>query len=365
MDPSLKGVANAMALRRAVRAGIGCLLIACADPTISVDPMEGLEGFEAQLDGLRVQLQIPGLSAAIVQDGRIAWSKGFGYADVEQNKPVTPTTAFHLASLTKTFAATIVMQLVEQGAIDLNDPVSEYGVALESSGTILVRHLLTHTSEGVPGAAYRYNGDRFGGLDQVILRVSSRTFGALLVEEILQPLQVTHTAPNVQDQASFQLTGLNRDDFIANMATGYQSEDGNVVQVGYPSYFGTAAGLIASVEDMATYSIAIDQGRFLEAATWEQVFTPALSNAGETLPYGLGWFIYDYQGVKLEWHYGWWIGNSSLIVRAPEEGLAFVVLANSDMLSRAYGLGGDSNVMRSAVARLFVDSFVVGNEPLP
>jgi CubicO group peptidase (beta-lactamase class C family) len=327
--------------------------------------MPGLQGFEAQLDSLRVDLQIPGLSAAIVKDQQIVWSMGFGYADVDAGRAATPTDPFHLASLTKTFAATIVMQLVEQGLVDLDDPVSDYGVELDSQGIIRVRHIMNHTSEGVPGSRYSYNGNRFGRLDQVIEGASSQTFGELLVERILQPLQLVNTAPNVKQPAAFALTGLDRDEFIADMARPYEFEDDRVIRSEYPPGFGTAAGLIASAEDMARYSIAIDAGQFLEPETWDSVFTPARSNTGQTLPYGLGWFIYHYQGVKLEWHYGWWTANSSLIVRAPEKGLAFVVLANTSMLSAAYGLGGDANVMRSDVARLFVESFVVGDEPLP
>lgn len=78
-----------------------------------------------------------------------------------------------------------------------------------------------------------------------------------------------------------------------------------------------------------------------------------------------GWFIYEYEGAILQWHYGYWDSNSSLILRAPQAGLTFVVLANTNMLSRAYGLGVDANVMRSDVARLFVESFVLGDEPFP
>lgn len=116
---------------------------------------------------------------------------------------------------------------------------------------------------------------------------------------------------------------------------------------------------------MARYSIAIDQGRFLAPATWDSVFTPAVSNSGATLPHGLGWFIYEYRGATLQWHYGYWGSNSSLIVRAPDERLTFVVVANTNMLSRPYGLGLDANVLRSDVARLFVEAFVLGDEPLP
>jgi CubicO group peptidase (beta-lactamase class C family) len=164
---------------------------------------------------------------------------------------------------------------------------------------------------------------------------------------------------------AFNLTGLNRDQFISAMAAGYELRDGRIVRVGQPTYFGTAAGLVASAEDMAKYSIAIDQGQFLAPETWDSVFTPSVSNNGATLPHGLGWFVYEYEGATLQWHYGYWDSNSSLIVRAPQKRLTFVVMGNTNMLSRAYGLGVDANVMRSDVARLFVESFVLGDEPIP
>lgn len=133
--------------------------------TIDVEPTPGLQGFEAQLDSLRVDLQIPGMSAAIAQGERIVWSRGFGYANADVGRAATATTPFHLASLTKPFAATVVMQLVEDGAVGLDDPVSLYGVDLQADGIIRVRHLLTHTSEGVPGSHYQYSGNRFAELD--------------------------------------------------------------------------------------------------------------------------------------------------------------------------------------------------------
>ena len=345
--------------------GVALLVADCSSPTVTVLPMEGLEGFEAELDQLRVSLQIPGLSAAIAQDGEIVWSKGFGYADVREDKPASPTTSFHLASLTKIFAATIVMQLVEDGQLDLDAPISDYGVDLSSQGTILVRHLMTHTSEGTPGAAFKYNGNRFGELGKVIEGASGRTFGELLVERILQPLGLPHTAPNVKDDDNFRLTGFDRNEFIDNMATGYELSDGEVKEKDYPSLFGPAAGLIGSVEDVAAYSLAIDQRQFLQPETWEEMLTPATAPNGEPLAYGLGWFIHFHEDIKFEWHYGWWTANSSLIVRVPERGLTFVVAANSDAMSSRYGLGGDSDLLRSDVARLFVESFVLGDEVIP
>jgi CubicO group peptidase (beta-lactamase class C family) len=257
------------------------------------------------------------------------------------------------------------MQLVEEGLVDLDDPASEYGVNLSSSGIITVRHLLTHTSEGQPGADYQYSGNRFSSLDQVIQSASGRSFGELLVERVLTPLDLRDTAPNPKVRGAFALTGLDRDQFMARMAAGYEVNGSQVRPKEHPDYFGVSAGLLSSVEDMAKFSMAIDGQRFLSADTWEQVFTPATSNTGETLPYGLGWFIQEYQGIRLQWHYGYWTTNSSLIIRVPDRGLTFVVLANTQTLSSPYGLGIDENVLRSDVARLFIDAFVLGDEPIP
>jgi CubicO group peptidase (beta-lactamase class C family) len=333
-------------------------------PSFPVVPMPGLQGFAAELDRLRVDHMIPGMAAALVQDQQIVWSRGLGYADAETNRLASDTTSFHLASLTKPFASVIVMQLVEQRLVDLDDPVSDYGIDLSANGVIRVRHLLTHTSEGVPGSAYSYNGSRFAQLDRVIEGASGHTFGELLVDTILQPLGLRHTAPNVEDRVNFALTGMDREEFIANMASPYAPRGPAVIRSAYEPGFSTAAGMIASARDMAAFSIAIDEGSFLQPETWDLVFTPMVSNPGQPLPYGLGWFIQDHQGTELQWHYGYWSATSTLIVRAPAQGLAFVVLANTDMMSRPYGLGG-GDVLPSPFAQLFIDWYVLGDEPLP
>lgn len=351
------------------------LLVACGSeptgpatpapaPSIPVVPTPDVQGFAAQLDSLRLAHQIPGMSAAIVENERIVWSRGLGFGDVAGGKRATDTTCFHLASLTKPFASVIIMQLVEEGLLDLDDQVSEYGVDLGNNGDISVRHLLTHTSEGTPGSRYRYNGARFDQLGRVIERASGRTFGELLVERILGPLQLRHTAPNVEDRVNFALTGLDRDEYMENMATPYELQGTRVVETQYASGFGPAAGLISSAEDMASFSIAIDRRQLLDPASWELVFTPEISNNGNTLPYGLGWFIQQREGFELQWHYGYWYGTSTLIVRVPGRDRTFVVLANTDLMSRPYGLDiGD--VWRSPFARLFLEFYVFGDSPLP
>src|SRR5205814_8480949 len=126
----------------------------------------------------------------------IVWSRGFGKADVAHDIAADPQTEYHLASLTKTFASTIVLQLVEERKVSLDDPVSMYGIVLSSPGVIRVRHLLTHTSEGAPGSHYAYNGDRFSLLDSVIAHGAGEPFAARLARRILKPLHFERTAPN-------------------------------------------------------------------------------------------------------------------------------------------------------------------------
>src|SRR4029079_9081141 len=152
---------------------------------------------ETLLENLRQELKIPAYSAAIVKDQKVIWARGFGYADVENKIPATEHTPYHLASLTKTFASTILMQLVQEGKVKLDDPVSKYGITLESDGVIRVRHLFSHTSEGNPGEQYRYNGNRFAELDKVVQGASGKSFGELLIANILDPLGMNETAPNV------------------------------------------------------------------------------------------------------------------------------------------------------------------------
>src|SRR5687768_9853336 len=162
-----------------------------------------LAEFETQLDGLRTKLAIPGMSAIVMVHDTVLWEGSLGMADISSQARVTPATQFHLASLTKTFASTIVMQLVEQGLVDLDDPVGDYGITLTGPGIIRVRHLLSHTSDGTPGDQFSYNGNRFALLDQVIQRATGESFATRVMQRIVTPLGLERTAPNPLDNVAF------------------------------------------------------------------------------------------------------------------------------------------------------------------
>jgi CubicO group peptidase (beta-lactamase class C family) len=344
-------------------------LIGCANsitgPRLPVlPPARDVAEFESHLEELRVALQIPAFSAAITSGKKIVWAKGFGMADLEQRVPADTQTEYHLASLTKTFASTVILQLVDAGIVSLDDPVSKYGIILSSPGVIRLRHLMSHTSEGEPGSHFLYNGDRFSLLDSVIARASGQTFATRVADRILKPLRFERTAPNPDSPANFAAMGFDRSAFVARMAKPYALSGNTIVPASYPASFSTAAGLVSTAVDMARYSIAMDADTFLTPATKALAFSPTIGTAGDTLPYGLGWFSTRVSGVRVVWHYGYWTANSSLIIKVPSRDVAFVIMANSDMLSRPTNLGA-GDLMSSSLAREFLNAFVLGNAPLP
>ncbi len=326
------------------------------------DPNTFLQQFEERLENLRTILKIPGISASIVKNRKIVWAKGFGYADVENGVPATPNTQFRLASVTKTFASTVIMQLVEEGLFSLEDPVSDYGIELAVSDTIRIKHLLTHTSEGNPGTFFNYNGDRYNKLSLVIEQTTGKTFEEELAERIVLPLGLKKTGPSNLNPDFFLITGIDADQFIKNLAQGYASD--GTTRLNYPTDFGTAAGLISTAIEVAKYSIAIDNNILLKEETKAQIFTPAVSNSSENFPYGLGWFIQYINGVKIVWHHGHWQAISSLFIKVPEKELAFIILANSDMVNGLSSLS-KGNLEKSNVALEFLNAFVFEEGVLP
>jgi CubicO group peptidase (beta-lactamase class C family) len=340
------------------------LATSCGGSDITAAPAASMSEFEQRLEEMRATSHIPAITAVISNGQSIVWAKGYGSSDLTTLRAAADTTIYHLASLTKPFASTVLLQLVQEGKVSLDDPVSMYGINLTSpAGTVIrVRHLLSHTSEGVPGTQYNYNGDRFALVENVIAQAAGKPFASALQERILTPLALHRTAPNPQSTA-FAVSGLDKTAFEGNMARGY-SWSGGYHLTTYPSGFSPAAGLTASALDIASFSMAMDRDALLLPATKAMAYGPVVSPSGQVFPYGLGWFSTDYKGVRIIWHYGYWVANSSLIIKVPDRGLTFVVLANTDALSSRYPLGS-GQLETSPWARLFLDTFVIGSVALP
>ena len=327
----------------------------CGSAT-ETQPSTSLADFRDDLDRLRVSGHIESISAVIAKNQSVVWSASLGTATV------TDTTVFHLASLTKPFASTVILQLVEEGKVSLDDPVANYGIVLTSPAPVLVRHLLSHTSEGVPGTRYAYNGDRFSLLDSVVRHAAGMAFAAALKERIVVPLGLRHTAPTPQS-AAFAESGLDKSTYLANVAPGYTWTNGAFVPTAYQTAFSTAAGLTASARDYAAFSMALDRDALLQPSTKTLAWTAVTGPNGEVFPYGLGWFVTDYKGVRVIWHYGYWTASSTLVIKVPTQDLTFVLLANTDGLSAPYPLAAGT-LDASPWARAFLETFVIAKLPL-
>ncbi|QNF32460.1 beta-lactamase family protein [Adhaeribacter swui] len=342
-----------------------------------------VNAFEQKLETLRQRYHIPGISVGIVNNKHLVWKKGLGYADIEQQIAPDENTVYQIASLTKTFGSIILMQLVEAGKVSLDDPIAKYDINLGarwgSDERIKVKHLLTHTAMGntwngfKPGYTFRYNGSWYQELGKVIQKASGKSFGNLLLQNIILPLNLKNTVPSTDDSINFNLTGYDKELFKQKVAKPYDWQKKHLVPVQFTYGFGPAAGMMSTVSDLATYSNALDEQKFLNAATWQQIFTPFETVKGKSIQYGLGWYVTYYKGVKLLWHTGWWTGYSALLVKIPEKDLTFIALANSQDLSRPFyhlihplpmvGLFNplrknlNSNLTASDFAKAFIDHF--------
>ena len=256
----------------------------------SSQDQQPLSRFEKQTDELRTRLKIPGMSAVIVKDQKVLWAKGFGFADFENRVPATPDTLYSIASLTKTFAATLVMQLVEQGKLDLDEPVSHYSTDFKND-SVKVKHLLSHTSGGpTPGDRYQYDGDQYNYLTAVIEKKTGKPFREVMVKTFLDPLQMASSVPgqSVVDEVDKWAPVLGSDNLkryasdLSRLAQPYTLYgDSEIVHVPYPGkkFFGAAAGLDSTVLDLAKFDAAIDHHQFLKKETQEKAWTNFVSNS--------------------------------------------------------------------------------------
>jgi len=315
--------------------------------------------FEEKLENLRQQLKIPGMAAGVLKDQELVWAKGFGHADLENIIEASISTPWHIASVTKTFAAIILFQLVEEGKLSLDDPLEKFGIPMKSRGVVRVKNILTHTSERKPGTFFRYSGRLWEHLAQVIKVASGKSFKELLVERIIKRLELADTAPNRESETeTYSFDGIRR-----RAAVFYGIDESfHLKRQELVLGFYAAGGLFSSVRDMGVYDAAIDSDLLLKPETKAMMFTPYSSAGGKIFPHGLGWFCQDFHGTRLVWHFGWHPDNASaLIVKVPESNLTFMIFANTDRLSQPFNLlHGD--VLNSPAALLFLKTFVFRGE---
>jgi len=342
-----------------------CLLAGVSMRGATQDDDARIALFERYAESLRRATRVPGVSGVVIRDGRTVWLKGLGFQDIESRVAATPDTLYDIASLTKTFTSTLLLQCVERRTLSLDEPMSRYTTAIPEANAT-VRHVLTHTSQGSPGAVYRYDGNRFAALTAVVAACHGKSF-RLALAEMLDRSAMTSSVPGHDlEQPTSAFASLFDESTLARyaaavrrLATPYQTRGKSVVRADFPPRdINASAGLLSSVIDLARYDAAVDANLFISADAQALAWTNARSSSTSLeLPHGLGWFIQRIHGVRVVWHYGQWSQYSALYIKVPEQQLTLILLGNSGGLGEAFPLA-DGDVMVSPFARVFLGLFI-------
>ncbi len=322
-----------------------------------------LPPLETYLESLRQQAGIPGMSAAVIQDGEISWEYGFGFQDVGARIRATPNTPYLVGDISGTLATVLLLQCVEQRRLQLDAPLSNYGLTLPETGATL-RQVLSHTSLAA-GEAFSYSAARFAQLTSVMEWCAPQPYRKSVAHRILRRLAMVDSVPGTdwQDLKAADAGGLfdpsdidRYQRVLDRIAVPYKVDGrGRATRTELPpAGINAAEGLVSTVRDLASFDGAVDSAVLLLPETLAAAWTPAVASTGATLPAGLGWFVQSYRGERLVWHFGL-VPNaySSLILKVPERHITFVLLANSDGLSAPFALA-EGDVTRSLFATVFL-----------
>jgi serine beta-lactamase-like protein LACTB len=322
--------------------------------TLSTTKMETIE---ATLSSERSRWKAPGLSAAVIVDQHLVWSRGFGLADLEQQVPAMPATVYRIASISKTITAIAIMQLAEQAKLDLDEPIQHYCPTFpEKPWPITARQLLAHLG-GVrgylspdelynthhytnvveplalfkddplqfePGTQFSYTTYGYTILGCAIEGASRMAYVDYVRDHIIQPAGMNHTRPD--DVYAI----------IANRAQSYRkAPDGEIQNAPLTdtSYKIPGGGWCSTAEDLARFAVAVQTDGLVAKDTLEQMFTRQKTRDGHDILFGLGWAIGERNGQREVWHTGGLQGVSTILYMRPEQGFAAVLLLNVNGLS--------------------------------
>ena len=324
--------------------------------------------FESFLEQLRQQAGIPGMSAAIVQNGEIVWERGFGFQNQELRARATPDTPYPIGDLTETIAATLLLQCTELRILDLDAPPRRYGVSLPEADATL-RNILSHTSAIAPGDRFSYDPARFAKLGTAIEFCAPQPFRKSVAHRVLDRLAMKDSVPgrDIQDpqntpEGLFDAAALERYARILDrLAVPYKvDKKGRSVRTDTPidDPLTASSGVISTVRDLARFDAALDSALLLTGDTLTVAWSNVLARDRTTaLPMGLGWFVQHYGSDPVIWHFGLIPGAySSLVIKLPARHLTLILLANSDGLTAPFQLA-QGDVTRSLFAALFLRMF--------
>ena len=344
---------------------LGIVILSTAAPAGQARPGTlglGAAAFESYLELLRQQAGIPGLSAALVQDGEVVWARGLGFANQETRVRATPDTPYLAADLSQTFASVLLLQCVEQRRLQLDAPLRAYGVALPESGATL-RQVLSHTSTA-GGTPFTYDPERFAQLTRAMEYCAPQPYRKSIAHRLLERLALIDSVPgrdltdsSTAPEGQFEPAVLERyRRVLEGLATPYRVDKrGRATRTELPpDGINATTGLVTTVRDLARFDKALTDGVLLREETLAAAWTPAVAVDGTVVPTGLGWFVQSYRGVPVVWHFGVIpSGYSALVVKVPTHGATMILLANSDGLFVPLQLE-TGDVTRSVFASVFL-----------
>ncbi len=326
---------------------------------------------------------LAGLAVGIIQGEKLIYSKGFGLADIEHQKPITPDTVFRIGSISKTFTAIAIMQLWEEGKLQLDDPVNEYLKAYKvqhrdrNAPPVTFRHLLTHTSgigelrtftdlllpvwglggkpdksiptlkeyysqgitpEVYPETKWAYANHAFATLGQLVEDISGEPFSEYAIRHIFTPLGMKHTDYLLSDACGKPHSVRLR--VREELAQGYVFKQNKFQNINYLEILVTGAGSIfSSVNDMSKYMSALlgggknQFGSILKPETLQLMMEPQYQPDPHLSAMGLAFFLDNFDGHKIVSHDGGWPGFVSSMFVAPDDNLGVVVFTNTASLA--------------------------------
>ncbi len=289
---------------------------------------------------------IPGVSVAVIKDGKPIKIRGYGLANVETNAPVTTETVFKIGSISKPLIAMGIMLLVEEGKISLDDKVGKYLEGTpETWKDITVRHLLSHTSGIIreapgfdpakiqsdadviktayqsplvftPGEKYQYCNVGYFSLAEIIRQVSGKPWSEFLSERIFKPFGMNSTRTTTFDE------------IIPHRANGYSFSNNKLSNSEVYLALRPSGAFLSTISDLVKLENALAGKNFLKPETRKMMWTPFKFNSGTDSNYGLGWTIDEVNGRKRIGHGGSLNGFKSHFARFVEDGITVIVLTN-------------------------------------
>ncbi len=308
--------------------------------------------FEKIVKAEIAQQNIPAISISVARRGRLAWSQGFGLADLENSIPAKAGTMFRLASISKPITAVAALQLAERGKLDLDAPVQKYVPEFPPKPwPITSRQLLAHL-----GGVRHYNNPEevgstkhYGNMleplaifaqDALVAEPGTKqhytTYGYVLLGAVVERAAgigfMDYLRENVFKPAAMgSIQADNHFTIIPNRARGYRKRpDGRLENCGLADTSNKIAGggMISTAEDLVKFALAVREGILLQPQTVERMLAPQKLPDGSQSNYGLGWNLIDTKWGKVVGHSGGQQGVSTLMLMHPQTGAGVAVMCN-------------------------------------